>query len=141
MPESQVYQSHEGFCSNWADLGAQDRIGGIPGPSNRSDGRNEGKKLCSCELHTPFQWPMDHAVIALRPCTYKCPYCPEFDDLEDTTPRVSEVQQHIQEVHLVNVDEFPGLTIVATRALLPRPWRYWGPSLTRRSRSESAHLQ
>ncbi|CAP96481.1 hypothetical protein PCH_Pc21g15840 [Penicillium rubens Wisconsin 54-1255] len=61
----------------------------------------ENKKLCACGDHQPCQWPMEHAVITIPPCAYKCPYCPKFDDLMCKKPQVVKLRAHIKRDHLV----------------------------------------
>ncbi|KAJ5795231.1 hypothetical protein N7457_001830 [Penicillium paradoxum] len=82
-------------------------------PSSISQGN---KKICNCVNHQASQWPMDHAIIKLPSCTYKCPYCPAFDDELDPVPQAAKVRAHIKRVHVRKESEFPGLTVQPARA-------------------------
>ncbi|KAJ5165542.1 uncharacterized protein N7500_007372 [Penicillium coprophilum] len=81
----------------------------------------KNKKLCACDDHQSTQWPMDHAVITVPPCAYKCPYCPKFDTLGTTDPQVVKLRGHIKRDHLKkNPHEFPGLTVTPGRVTKAR---------------------
>ncbi|KAJ5512170.1 Major facilitator superfamily domain general substrate transporter [Penicillium fimorum] len=81
----------------------------------------KNKKLCACDDHQASQWPMDHAVITIPPCAYKCPYCPKFDALDTTDPQVVKLRAHIKRNYLKKMpDEFPGLTVTPGRVTKPR---------------------
>ncbi|CAG7974911.1 unnamed protein product [Penicillium nalgiovense] len=84
----------------------------------------ENKKLCACDDHQACQWPMEHAVITIPPCAYKCPYCPKFDDLMCKNPQVVKLRAHIKRDHLRKPQDFLGLTVTpgrVTKARVPKP--------------------
>ncbi|KAK4868706.1 hypothetical protein LT330_006908 [Penicillium expansum] len=109
-------------------------------PATPYYGIQETKKLCACEDHQASQWPMEHAVITIPPCAYKCPYCPKFDDRETSVAQVVKLRAHIKRDHLVRLsfvddlrhtdiyqkkkpDEFIGLSVTPGRVTKPRaPW-------------------
>ncbi|OQD72115.1 hypothetical protein PENPOL_c001G03590 [Penicillium polonicum] len=81
----------------------------------------ENKKLCACDAHQASQWPMEHAIITIPPCAYKCPYCPKFDKLETTNPQVVKLRAHIKRDHLKRKPEdFLGLSVTPGRVTKPR---------------------
>ncbi|CRL29467.1 unnamed protein product [Penicillium camemberti] len=81
----------------------------------------ENKKLCACDEHQASQWPMEHAIITIPPCAYKCPYCPKFDNLETTNSQVVKLRAHIKRDHLKKMPhEFLGLSVTPGRVTKPR---------------------
>ncbi|KAJ6185424.1 Major facilitator superfamily domain general substrate transporter [Penicillium mononematosum] len=92
-----------------------------PVPANPYYGIQENKKLCACDDHQACQWPMEHAVITIPPCAYKCPYCPKFDDLMCKDPQVVKLRAHIKRDHLKRKpQDFLGLTVTPGRVTKPR---------------------
>ncbi|KAI2695469.1 hypothetical protein DTO013E5_6059 [Penicillium roqueforti] len=80
----------------------------------------ESKKLCACDAHQASQWPMEHALITIPRCAYKCPYCPKFDTLDSTEPQVVKLRAHIKRKSY----EFLGFAVTparVTKARVPKP--------------------
>ncbi|KAJ5803858.1 uncharacterized protein N7518_000161 [Penicillium psychrosexuale] len=76
----------------------------------------ESKKLCACDTHQASQWPMEHALITIPRCAYKCPYCPKFDTLDSTEPQVVKLRAHIKRKPY----EFLGLAVTPARVTKAR---------------------
>ncbi|KAJ5964673.1 uncharacterized protein N7479_004549 [Penicillium vulpinum] len=76
------------------------------------------KKVCECRQHFPAQWPVDHVVIRIPACAFRCPYCTALDNVEkDQRPCPSRVKRHISTTHIKKqADFYVGLQIACS------PW-------------------
>ncbi|KAJ5207217.1 hypothetical protein N7472_003665 [Penicillium cf. griseofulvum] len=65
------------------------------------------KKLCECRQHFSTQWPVDHVVITIPACAFKCPYCTALDNQEkDQRPCPGRVKRHISAAHIKKQGDF-----------------------------------
>ncbi|KAJ9481614.1 hypothetical protein VN97_g11856 [Penicillium thymicola] len=59
------------------------------------------KKVCECRDHFSTQWPVDHVIVQLPECAFRCPYCTALDNLErEKRPCPGRVKRHISAAHI-----------------------------------------
>ncbi|CDM26948.1 unnamed protein product [Penicillium roqueforti FM164] len=65
------------------------------------------KKLCECWEHFPTQWPVDHVMIQIPACAFRCPYCTALDNVEkEGRPCPVRVKRHINAAHIRRQRDF-----------------------------------
>ncbi|KAJ5838457.1 uncharacterized protein N7525_003645 [Penicillium rubens] len=63
------------------------------------------KKVCACRQHSSTQWPVDHAMIEIPPCAFRCPYCTALDTANGR-PQPGRVKRHISTAHIRKQGDF-----------------------------------
>ncbi|CAG8234105.1 unnamed protein product [Penicillium nalgiovense] len=76
-------------------------------------------KLCDCPEHSKTTWPAEHAVLFIRDCAKRCPYCPwKTERMAKVGNPAPMLRRHTRQYHLKESDKYPGISVDPLRVSL-----------------------